>query len=385
VIRLTRAGSLVAAGALVALVAGRLLGLDEITVLGAAALLTVLVAVTWLPLPALQATLTVEPARVPVGAPSAAHLVVANLGRRTRRATEARVRAGDGTEYEAALDRIAPGATMHLEVPLPTDHRGIHSVGPVSIMRTDPFGLARRVRQLPVTPARYVVLPRVTRIAPVLGGKGDDPLASGSRAHARAEVGEEFATLRPYATGDDLRRVHWPSSARQGDLVVRREERPLQRRCTVVVDTRAEVHRGESLEPLVRAAASVLAASARRGDAIRLRTTTGFDAGLGSGRHHLAALFDDLAALTAEHPGTAATTSHRRAGDGDGAVVLLTTPWAQPARPRRRGGAAVLELAITDDDAFHESWRRLMGVPDGRARRRPAHLARGWGRSSARA
>lgn len=382
-IRLTRAGSLVTAGALVALVAGRLLGLDEITVLGGAALLTVLAALVWLPLPSVHATLTVEPARVPVGAPAAAHLVLVNQRRRSSHAVEARVQTSDGTEYQATLARIAGGATTRLEVPLPTDRRGVHGVGPVSIMRTDPFGLARRVRRLPLPRVRYVALPHVTRLAPVLGGQGDDPLASAARAHARAETGEEFATLRPYTSGDDLRRVHWPSSARQGDLVVRREERPLQRRCTVVVDTRVASHRGDSIEPLVRAAASVLAASARRGDATRLRTTTGFDSGLGAGRHHLVGLFDDLAALTVEHPGTASAATHRRVGDGDGAVVWLTTPWASPAHPRRRG-APVSEFRVADDETFQERWRQLMGAPGRQSRRRPVHLARAWGRPGAR-
>jgi uncharacterized protein (DUF58 family) len=71
----------------------------------------------------------------------------------------------------------------------------------------------------------------------------------------------EDVTTREYRRGDDLRRVHWRSTARTGELMVRREEQPWQSRATVVLDSRRTAHRGtgaaSSLEWLVAAAASV--------------------------------------------------------------------------------------------------------------------------------
>ncbi len=89
----------------------------------------------------------------------------------------------------------------------------------------------------------------------------------------------EDVTVREYRRGDDLRRVHWRSSARVGELMVRREEQPWQSRATVFLDNRARSHRGQglssSLESAVTAAASVALHLSQRGFMVRLTTATG--------------------------------------------------------------------------------------------------------------
>jgi uncharacterized protein (DUF58 family) len=80
--------------------------------------------------------------------------------------------------------------------------------------------------------------------------------------------------IREYRHGDDLRRVHWRSTARMGELMVRREEQPWQTRATLLMDTRANAHRGSgpasSFEWLVTATASVGVHLSGQGYALRL-------------------------------------------------------------------------------------------------------------------
>ncbi len=68
---------------------------------------------------------------------------------------------------------------------------------------------------------------------------GNDPLAGAEHPNALGRGGEDFYALRHYVVGDDLRRVHWPSTARHDELMVRQDELPWQGRATVLVDVRA--------------------------------------------------------------------------------------------------------------------------------------------------
>src|SRR5947208_3367232 len=77
---------------------------------------------------------------------------------------------------------------------------------------------------------RLTVYPRVDAIAAVPQTLGHDPLAGADHPNAMGQVGEDFYALRPYQVGDDLRRVHWPSTARHGDLMIRQDEMPWQGR-----------------------------------------------------------------------------------------------------------------------------------------------------------
>ena len=67
-----------------------------------------------------------------------------------------------------------------------------------------------------------------------------------------AASGEHDIATREYRYGDDLRRVHWRSTARRGELMVRRDEQPHQMQATVLVDRRAVGHRGDGPGLVVR-------------------------------------------------------------------------------------------------------------------------------------
>jgi uncharacterized protein (DUF58 family) len=110
--------------------------------------------------------------------------------------------------------------------------------------------------------------------------------------------GEDDQTVREYRDGDDLRRIHWPATARTGELMVRQEDRPAKRRAVVVLDTRAVGHggsgRSSSLEWCVTMAASVTAHVVDAGYAVHLLTA---DLRADTGVHHDEALPDALETL----------------------------------------------------------------------------------------
>jgi uncharacterized protein (DUF58 family) len=124
-------------------------------------------------------------------------------------------------------------------------------------------------------------------------------LSGAKQPNALGRTGEDFYALRPYTIGDDLRRVHWPSTARHDELLVRQNELPWQGRTTVLLDVRRSAHRGESLEVAVSVAASVISANWKRHDLVRLLTTDGADSGFAPGYQHIEAIMEHLAVVPA--------------------------------------------------------------------------------------
>ena len=110
--------------------------------------------------------------------------------------------------------------------------------------------------------------------------------------------GEDFYALRPYVVGDDLRRVHWPSTARHDELMVRQDELPWQGRATVLLDVRRGAHTPET--PRARGVGGrehhhrVLAPA----DLARLLVTDGTDSGFAAGHPHVEAIMEHLAMVS---------------------------------------------------------------------------------------
>ena len=131
----------------------------------------------------------------------------------------------------------------------------------------DAFGLVRLGR-LVALPGTLVVPPAITPL-PWTAFGGTWLKADGSRASTAAAAGEDDVVPRAYRDGDELRRVHWRSSARYGELMVRREEQRWRNRATLFLDTRGGAHAGRgpssSFEYAVSAAASIGVHLAREG------------------------------------------------------------------------------------------------------------------------
>jgi uncharacterized protein (DUF58 family) len=224
---------------------------------------------------------TVSPQLVAAGQPARVSLALSNEGRTPNGALllEDQVPYVLGTRPRFVVEGISSGWRRTVTYQVRSDVRGRFEIGPMSVRVTDPFGLVelgrtfRTTVSLTVTP-RTVALPQIP-LGGAWTGSGDN------RPRAFATGSAEDVTVREYRRGDDLRRVHWRSSARVGELMVRREEQPWQSRATLVLDNRAQSHRGQgiasSLEAAVSAAASIAVHLTHRGFAVRLVTATGED------------------------------------------------------------------------------------------------------------
>ncbi|MGL4832736.1 MAG: DUF58 domain-containing protein, partial [Propionibacteriaceae bacterium] len=143
---------------------------------------------------------------------------------------------------------------------LRANQRGRSNVGPVSVETRDPFGMVRLLRQQHSGETSLAVTPVISRLSgTVLGAiNGADGEATPQRI---SSSGEDDVLVREYRHGDDMRRVHWRSSAKLGELMVRREERAGGPSATILLDSRQSAHAGQgpdsSFEWSVNAAASI--------------------------------------------------------------------------------------------------------------------------------
>lgn len=155
-------------------------------------------------------------------------------------------------------DRVEPSDPMIARYEILARPRGIYRVGPADVRVRDPLSLTES-GGLAGSPDRLVVYPAVEDLDGLPLGRGQDPMVNTSRASFANRGGEDFFTLREYQQGDDLRKVHWPSSAKRDELMIRQLEMPWQSRALVLFDPRRAGHpSAESYEQAVRGAASVL-------------------------------------------------------------------------------------------------------------------------------
>jgi uncharacterized protein (DUF58 family) len=206
-------------------------------------------------------TRKVTPARVSAGSPLRVRLELQNLARLTTRVllAEDRVPYALGAPPRFVLDRMPGGQQAAVTYSLRAEVRGRYPIGPLRLRVADPFGMCELTRSFTALD-HVIVVPQVWPLTAITGG-GIWGGAGDSLARAAAVSGEDDIATREYREGDDLRRVHWRSTAKRGELMVRREEQPRQMRATVLLDTRARGHRGDgpasSFEWAVSAAASV--------------------------------------------------------------------------------------------------------------------------------
>lgn len=350
---LTRRGWMLAASSLAFFVGGWLFAIVELTILGVAILLLCGGAAAFVAFRPVEVRTqrTLHPPRVHAGTSSRVDLEVRNTGARRTPVLNVRDPFDRGWRWARFLvPPLSAKTASRAAYRLPTEERGIFDIGPLEVALSDPFGLATATfTSVGVT--QLTVYPRIDVISPLPTAQGHDPHSSARHPRSLLGHGEDFYALRPYEVGDDLRRVHWASTARLDDLMIRQDEMPWQTRSTILLDTRTRVHTAASLELAVSAAASIHAASHRVSSLVRLLSTDGTDSGFGTGHTHAEAVLEHLATLEASREdrfaGVAANL--RRAGNG-GSLAIITTDRATTAdleamaRLRTRYGTIVLVL-----------------------------------------
>jgi uncharacterized protein (DUF58 family) len=275
-----RGRGFVSAG-LSALAASVALGLDDLARIGVLLLALPLVSTTLLTRrpPRLGLSRTVSPRTLTVGQPAQVDLRLSNEEGRPGGVLllEERVPYALGSRQRFVIDRARGQWERTVRYTVRSEVRGRHVLGPMSVRSADPFGLVERRRSF-VSTTPIVVTPRVEAL-PVIPLAGSWTGSGDNRPRAFAGGSAEDVTIREYRRGDDLRRVHWRSTARTGELMVRREEQPWQSRATVFVDNRRSSHAGSgpasSFERAVSVAASVVVHLTARGFRVRLVTAEG--------------------------------------------------------------------------------------------------------------
>ncbi|WP_154792659.1 DUF58 domain-containing protein [Occultella kanbiaonis] len=167
-----------------------------------------------------------------------------------------------GRRTPFVLPRMPPGATVSTDVPIPTAHRGVIDFGPLTLHRFSFLDLIE-VGQEHGDSAAVLVEPRILDALGLPAGARRGHIGADERI---AHGGTDLVGLREYVAGDDLRRLHWATSARLATLMVREDADPSAPHLTVLLDDRAGSyagsHDGEDFEEAVDVAASLLAAAA---------------------------------------------------------------------------------------------------------------------------
>jgi len=314
----------------------------------------------------LTCTRRLDPVRVSLGSSSQVQLRLQNVSRLPTGVmlAEDTVPYMLGGRPRFVLDRVLPQRMLRIEYTVRSQVRGRFRIGPLTVRLTDPFGLCELSRAftasepLVVTPA-VVALPEV-RLGGEWAGAGE------STTRSVATSGEDDAATREYRLGDDLRRIHWRSTARRGELMVRREEQPWQSRAVVLLDTRGGIHHGDgplsSLEWAISAAASVGLHLSRNGFTMRLVTDTSDElAAAATGVESFESVLLDVLAVQNASAGVSIAPGIRalHRGGGEELFVAIVGPMAEEdvqSLARCVSGRSAVGVALVLDTA---SWTTL--------------------------
>ncbi|MCY7403045.1 MAG: DUF58 domain-containing protein [Cryobacterium sp.] len=129
----------------------------------------------------------------------------------------------------------AAGDSVRLEYSIVPRQRGVYDVGPLRVLRQDPFGFARSER-IAGAPHDLIVTPRVTPLAGRGLAQSSDDGAIRELVRQATPTSDELIA-REYRPGDALRRVNWPATARHGEIMVRQEEQRSNPQARIVLDT----------------------------------------------------------------------------------------------------------------------------------------------------
>ena len=374
--RLTRQGWTVLVGAVLCVVIGRLFGIIELYVIGAALAAAVVLgfAIVLLRRPRVEVHRWIRPSVLTAGDVGRVEVLVQQIGRTRSPGFELVEPVGVDRTARMAVAPLSPDSEVSAGYRIPTERRGVLSLGPLTAIRHDVVGLARSttevggIEEVLVSPRAYLLdMPSL----------GQGVLGRHLLALAQRLGPGDFHSLRDYLEGDEPRTIHWRASARSEQLKVRQHSVEGLRRCLVLLDQHVPPgpEGEEAFERGVTAAASIVHSADRAGLTTRFVTTDGADLrgpDVAAQTLHLLARIETSAA----HP----SAVERDPGEGLGLVVTIAPDQSSAAwsslgrvtdptltavgvftsdRPPRRG---LLAVDARTEEAFLSGWELLAGV-----------------------
>ncbi|MBO0686478.1 MAG: DUF58 domain-containing protein [Candidatus Dormibacteraeota bacterium] len=317
-----------------------LLGYPELAVPATAAVLAVLAGVAWsIRTPSLKVSREIAPTKVARGEAAVGVLSVSNAGRRRRAGVVATDLVG-GSSVSVEVPGLSAGGRRTVTYRLPTERRGRVAVGPLRLVRADPLGLARRVALVGGVET-LLVRPRVHPL-PLLP-VGRTRHLEGSTSDAALSGTATFHSLREYVPGDDLRHIHWRSSARLGTLMTRELVDASRPYTTIVLDLRPASYGdpgthpegGDQFELAVDAAASIAVAAGRHSHPVRIVGSNGPLLETKGGRGDEATLLDRLALVTPDPAGSLAGAFETLRRSRSGGLLVVVSGRCEDGELRR--------------------------------------------------
>lgn len=210
----------------------------------------------------LSASMSVEPARVVVGDRAAGDLALTNERTRTVRNLRVELPVGNAVAV-FSVAHLKGGETTDELFVIPTSRRAIIPVGPLTTVQGDPLGLLRRT-QVWTDIEEIYVHPKTTVLSTIAAGQIRD--LEGQTTNALSPSDIAFHTLREYVRGDELRHVHWRSSAKIGALMVRQYNDTRRSHVAVLLSTDLDEYESDDEFELSISCAASVAVQALRDD-----------------------------------------------------------------------------------------------------------------------
>ncbi|CAI9401643.1 DUF58 domain-containing protein [Aestuariimicrobium sp. T2.26MG-19.2B] len=346
---LTPAGWTALVVVLVAASLGLVLHWQELVLVAVMVLALVVVAVAFtIGRPRFAVRLDLESSRVRVG--ETAHGALAVRNQAVRRSLPSRLDLPVGEQVASfGVPTLAAGAEHEEQFVVSTDRRGVILLGPVQSVQGDPFALAGRatrwtqVAELFVHPLTVDLPGRHTGFVHDLEGHASNQLTNSDMS---------FHALREYVPGDDRRHIHWRSSARTGQLMVRQFEESRQSRVAVALDTSPQSYlTDEEFELAVSAVGSVALQCVREDNPFAVMTQTASLPAVGALR-----VLDELARVEqSSRGGVLALVRAVQNREPGASIVVLVTGSGQGLESLRRAVRAfdvdtrVIALATQPD------------------------------------
>lgn len=213
-----------------------------------------------------------NPRRVVVGDRAMGRMLVTNIGARNLPPTRMELPVGKGLA-EFQLPAMTPKQEVEELFAVPTNKRAVIVAGPAESIRGDQLGLLRRALKW-AEPKDLFVHPRTVRLAPSAAGLVRDLEGQVSKKITNNDIA--FHALRPYVPGDDRRYVHWRTSARIGQLMVRQFEETRRSQVTMILSTRADLYASEEeFELAISVTTSIAAQVIRDGTQMNVVSDSG--------------------------------------------------------------------------------------------------------------